>query len=202
MKKFRFLGLALIACLTIAMFAACGNTAVDGVTLNKTTASVAVNQTVQLTATITPSGATNKKVTWSSDADTIATVSSDGLVTGKAVGTAIITVTTKDGDFTATCTVTVTATAAAKTVAQVTSAFQTAGYSVTSATVLGVSTLTAIKLTTSDTLMVLFYPSESEATTAKSGIDATASASSYICKQDGKNIYYGTAAAIAVYEAI
>ena len=72
------------------------------------------NQT--LTATVTPDNATNKKVRWTSDNETVATVSEDGVVTAVAGGTAVITATTHDGLFTATCTVTVNAPDAAPTI--------------------------------------------------------------------------------------
>ena len=83
--------------------------AVTGVSLNKTTASLEVNDTLQLTATVSPSNATNKAVTWNSNNTTVASVSNTGLITAKAEGSATITVTTADGGFTATCNVTVTA---------------------------------------------------------------------------------------------
>ncbi|MBA6316997.1 Ig-like domain-containing protein, partial [Cellulophaga baltica] len=51
--------------------------------------------------------ATNQNVTWSSSDDAIASVSATGVVTGNAIGTATITVTTEDGGFTATSTITV-----------------------------------------------------------------------------------------------
>jgi uncharacterized protein YjdB len=79
-----------------------------GVSLNKSEVSLVVNQTERLTATITPSDATNKNVTWSSDNTAAATVSSSGLVRGIGAGSANITVTTEDGDFQAICAVTVT----------------------------------------------------------------------------------------------
>ncbi len=84
-----------------------GETSVSGVSLNKTSTSIAPGETEQLTATIAPSYATNKNVNWSTSNGSVATVSSSGLVTGVAVGTATITVTTVDGGKTATCTVTV-----------------------------------------------------------------------------------------------
>lgn len=62
-----------------------------------------------LTATITPSNAKNKAVTWSSDAENVASVDANGKVTAVTVGTATITVTTADGGKTATCAVTVSA---------------------------------------------------------------------------------------------
>jgi uncharacterized protein YjdB len=81
--------------------------AVTGVTLDITSTTINVSETVQLTETITPAGATNQNVTWSSDDEDIATVSTSGLITGVAGGTATITVTSTDGSFTDTCTVTV-----------------------------------------------------------------------------------------------
>lgn len=65
-------------------------------------------ETQQLTATILPADATNKKVTWTSSDAAKATVDAQGNVTGVSVGEATITVTTEDGNKTATCEVTVT----------------------------------------------------------------------------------------------
>lgn len=79
---------------------------VTGVTLDKTSLSLEVGSTYRLTATVYPDNATNKNVTWTSSNSNIATVD-DGLVTAKAAGIAIITVTTEDGGKTASCTVTV-----------------------------------------------------------------------------------------------
>lgn len=81
---------------------------VTGVSLNKSSLSMTVGDTQTLTATVTPSNATDKTVTWTSSKTTVASVSSSGVVTAKAAGTATITVTTNDGSKTATCTVTVT----------------------------------------------------------------------------------------------
>ena len=83
--------------------------AVTGVSLSDSSISLDAGDTYTLTATITPSDATTKTVTWTSSNTTVATVSS-GVVTGKSDGTATITATTKDGGYTATCTVTVTGT--------------------------------------------------------------------------------------------
>lgn len=82
---------------------------VTGVTLSPSSTSVAVGGYKMLTVTVQPDNATNKAVTWSSDKPEIASVTSTGRVTGKSEGTAIITVTTDDGNKTDTCTVTVTA---------------------------------------------------------------------------------------------
>lgn len=61
-----------------------------GITLNKASVSLAIDGTSQLTPTLEPS-TTTAKVGYSSTDDTIATVTSDGLITGIAVGTATIT---------------------------------------------------------------------------------------------------------------
>ncbi|MCF0196872.1 MAG: Ig-like domain-containing protein, partial [Bacteroidaceae bacterium] len=80
---------------------------VTGVTIDKTEATVSVGSTTTLIATITPSDATNKNVTWTSADEDIATVTDGGVVTGVAMGNTTITVTTEDGGFTATCAITV-----------------------------------------------------------------------------------------------
>ena len=80
---------------------------VTKVALNKKTASLVKGKTLALKATVSPSNATNKSVTWKSSNTKIATVSSKGVVKGVKAGTATITVTTKDGNKTATCKVTV-----------------------------------------------------------------------------------------------
>lgn len=84
-----------------------GPVAVTGVTLNKSTLGLGEGQTGTLTATVAPSNATNQAVTWSSSNEAVATVNPYGVVTAVAKGTAIITVTTTDGNKTATCEVTV-----------------------------------------------------------------------------------------------
>lgn len=82
------------------------NVAVTGVSLDKTSASLEVKDTLSLKATITPVNADNQNVIWSSSDDKIAMVK-DGVVTAVAPGEAIITVKTVDGEKTATCKVTV-----------------------------------------------------------------------------------------------
>lgn len=80
--------------------------AVTGVTLDKTTAEVAVGGTVKLTPTVSPANATDKSGSWASSVTAVATVSG-GTVTVKAdaaVGaTTTVTFTTKDGGKTASC---------------------------------------------------------------------------------------------------
>lgn len=82
---------------------------VSGVQISKTSLSLNVGDTQQLTATVSPSNADNKNVTWSSSNSAVAQVSSTGKITAKGAGSATITVTTVDGNYTAKCTVTVAA---------------------------------------------------------------------------------------------
>jgi len=86
-----------------------------GVTLSQTELPLAKGATATLTATVAPSDATNKKVTWSSNNTSIATVE-NGIVTAVSGGNATITVTTEDGNHTATCSVAVEATSAVEDV--------------------------------------------------------------------------------------
>ena len=67
------------------------NVAVSSVSLSKTTVDLVIGGTIQLTATVSPSNATDKSVTWSSSNQTIATVTPTGLVTANAEGTTNIT---------------------------------------------------------------------------------------------------------------
>ena len=78
---------------------------VTGVSLDKTEIVLVEGSSQTLTATVEPTNATNKNVTWSSDHEAIATVDQHGTVTARRGGQAIITVTTADGSKTATCTV-------------------------------------------------------------------------------------------------
>jgi uncharacterized protein YjdB len=84
-----------------------GGRAVTGVSLNKLSMPLLVGNTETLAATVLPSSAGNKAVTWSTSNQAIATVSPGGEVTGIADGTALIEVWTVDGSKTAGCTVTV-----------------------------------------------------------------------------------------------
>lgn len=80
---------------------------VTGVSLDKTALTLYEGTSATLTATVTPSTAANKNVTWSSSDAAVATVNPEGVVAAVSAGTAVITVTTVDGGFTAECTVTV-----------------------------------------------------------------------------------------------
>ena len=78
---------------------------VTGVSLDKTSLSMAIGDTQTLYATVTPSNATDNTVIWSTSNSSVATVTSSGEVTAKAAGNA--TITAMAGDKYATCTVTV-----------------------------------------------------------------------------------------------
>ena len=74
---------------------------VTGVSLSPSAHTMKVGQTIRLTATVSPSDATNKNVTWNVNNANATVV--DGLVMAKNEGECIITVTTEDGNKTATC---------------------------------------------------------------------------------------------------
>ncbi len=82
--------------------------AVTGIKLNKTTSSLKKGETETLVATITPSNATNKGITWSSNNTSIVKVDSNGKVTAVGTGTGKITAKTKDGNYSATTSYTIT----------------------------------------------------------------------------------------------
>lgn len=71
---------------------------VTKVSLSKTTAELVVGETLTLTATVSPSDATNKNVTWSSSNTSVASVDNNGRVTALSTGEAIITVKADGGD--------------------------------------------------------------------------------------------------------
>lgn len=85
-----------------------GTSSVASVSLDKTTHTLNVGETVQLNATVSPTDSSNKNVTWNSSDDTKATVI-NGLVTAKAEGSCVITVTTVDGNKSATCNIVINA---------------------------------------------------------------------------------------------
>ena len=85
------------------------NVPVESVSLNKDSTTLTIEGTENLTATVQPPNATNQQVTWeSSDSEKVTVV--DGLITGKAITIAPVTITVKtvDGEKTDTCEVEVT----------------------------------------------------------------------------------------------
>ncbi len=79
---------------------------VSSVSLNAYSITLDEQQTYQLSATVYPSNATNKTLTWSTNNSSVATVTSTGKVTAVSGGTANITAKTTNGKS-ASCTVTV-----------------------------------------------------------------------------------------------
>ena len=70
---------------------------VESVTLSSSSASLEVGKTLSLSVKITPSNATNQGVSYSSSDEKVASVSSEGVVSGVSEGSATITATTLDG---------------------------------------------------------------------------------------------------------
>jgi len=109
-KKKLFLLFCLPFILGLFMLSGCGTVtpvAVTGVTLNQATMTLtAGGATGTLVEPVTPATATNKNVTWSSSAPTVATVA-NGVVTPVTAGITTIIVATVDGGLTSTCAVTV-----------------------------------------------------------------------------------------------
>ena len=77
---------------------------VTGISLDKTDISLYIGSSATLTATLTPSDATDKSLAWSSSDGNVATVDANGKVTAVSTGTAMITVSASG--LTASCTVT------------------------------------------------------------------------------------------------
>ena len=80
---------------------------VTGISLSESSYKLkAIGENIQLTATVLPNDATNKKVNWNCPNNTVCIVS-NGNVVAVGYGTAVIIATTEDGGFVATCTITV-----------------------------------------------------------------------------------------------
>jgi hypothetical protein len=109
---FLAIGLLLIAFLALS-FSGCVPPVpevidVTGVDITEEDQSMMVDETLQLTAVVTPEDATNKAVTWESDNADVAAVDENGLVIALKKGVANITVLTEDGAFSDTIEITVT----------------------------------------------------------------------------------------------
>ena len=84
-------------------------TLATSISLNQTSISLPIGSTQTLIATVLPSVASDKTVTWSSSDENIATIDANGNVTGVGIGNATITATTNDGsNLSASCSVNVT----------------------------------------------------------------------------------------------
>jgi uncharacterized protein YjdB len=90
----------------LALFGACKNPSGGGtkssvsvteVTISPESTPVDVGKTVQLQAVVKPDNASNKKLTWTSSNNAVATVDNTGLVSGVSAGPAVITATSVNG---------------------------------------------------------------------------------------------------------
>ena len=99
--------LSVVLAVSLTLPAAAASVAVTGVTLDKTSVTLAPKDSITLKAIVQPDNATNQDLTWSSNREDVATVSSKGVVTAVAEGTTTITVKTKESGYSATCNVTV-----------------------------------------------------------------------------------------------
>ncbi|MCI8648871.1 MAG: hypothetical protein HFG20_02025 [Anaerotruncus sp.] len=80
-----------------------GTAKVSSVSLNTDELELRVDDTYTLKATVSPSDAANQALAWESDDESVATVSSSGVVKAIGEGYTTITVRTKDGDYTDSC---------------------------------------------------------------------------------------------------
>ncbi len=85
---------------------------VSSVSVSPQTATMRIGETKVLTATLNPGNATNKNVSWTSTNPTVASVTSGSkaltnTITAHKAGTATITATTEDGNYSDSCTITV-----------------------------------------------------------------------------------------------
>ena len=106
--KFAELNIETVSIDNVYFWKSAGTLPVESVTLDKTTATIEVDEALQLKATVLPIEAGNKNVIWTSSNTSVATISAEGLVTGLTVGTTTITATSEDnGEIKATCEITV-----------------------------------------------------------------------------------------------
>ena len=104
MKK--VLATVLLVCMLSAMLAvpaAADTVNVTEVMLDRCGLPLLPGETYDLTAAVEPENASNPNVVWSSSDEAVATVDANGVISALALGTADITATTVDGNFTAVC---------------------------------------------------------------------------------------------------
>ncbi len=97
---------AIAGCCAVLLMTSCKKdepSAVSSVTLDETSLLLYVGQTHDFVATVLPSDASNKAVSWASSDPSVASVSESGELKALQVGESTVTVTTLEGEFTATC---------------------------------------------------------------------------------------------------
>ena len=104
MKK-HIIPLALAVIFAISCERTPAEVAVSGVSIDQSSVEMTIGEKKQLSATVTPSDATDQSITWSSSKKSVATISNQGLVTALAEGTT--TIKARAGEKTSTCIVTV-----------------------------------------------------------------------------------------------
>ncbi|MBR4181155.1 MAG: Ig domain-containing protein, partial [Candidatus Methanomethylophilaceae archaeon] len=80
---------------------------VTGISLDKPSLSIREGMTAKISATVSPSDATDSSIVWTSSDESVAKVDQNGNVTAVKEGSATITAKTNDGGYTASCAVTV-----------------------------------------------------------------------------------------------
>ena len=80
---------------------------VKGISLDRSSVTINVGETFQFLGMLIPSNASEKRIKWSSDNTSVVTISSTGVIKGVKSGTAVISATSYDGNYTAKCKVTV-----------------------------------------------------------------------------------------------
>ncbi|MEM7109149.1 MAG: Ig-like domain-containing protein, partial [Bacteroidota bacterium] len=86
-----------------------GTVKVNGIAVDPEAVTLEIGETAALTATVSPSDATDATFTWATDNDLVALVNNEGLVTAVTTGEAILSATTTDGEFMASSKITVAA---------------------------------------------------------------------------------------------
>ena len=107
----RFLSVVVLITITISSVLSCQQgpeeIRVSSISLSKSTLELTVGDQASLDATISPDNATNKKISWSSSKESVATVTPDGIVEAVSAGNAFIMAWSEDRGLSAKCEITV-----------------------------------------------------------------------------------------------
>ena len=97
MKRFLHFVLLVLVLFSVYPALAANPVPVERITLNETFVSIPINKSLTVKATVEPKNATNKKLVWTSSDESVATVK-NGQIKAVNVGSAVITVTSEDGN--------------------------------------------------------------------------------------------------------